>query len=72
MLTAGVGADQQVADNGPGGHSIFTWTLLEGLGGKADLDADFIITATELSAYVAPSVSCVAPDASACGHLGGQ
>ena len=30
VLTAG-GADEQVADNGPNGHSIFTWTLLQGL-----------------------------------------
>ena len=33
MITAG-GADQQVADNGPGGHSIFTWTVLQGLPGE--------------------------------------
>ena len=33
MLTAG-GADEQVADNGPNGHSIFTWTLLQGLEGR--------------------------------------
>ena len=36
MFTAG-GRDQQVADNGPNGHSIFTWTLLQGLDGRADL-----------------------------------
>jgi peptidoglycan/xylan/chitin deacetylase (PgdA/CDA1 family) len=37
MLTAG-GADQMVADGGPNGHSVFTWTLLQGLSGKADLN----------------------------------
>jgi uncharacterized caspase-like protein len=37
VLTAG-GGDEQVADNGPNGHSIFTWTLLQGLEGRADLD----------------------------------
>ncbi|HEV2446944.1 MAG TPA: polysaccharide deacetylase family protein, partial [Candidatus Sulfopaludibacter sp.] len=30
ILTAG-GADEQVADDGPDGHSVFTWALLEGL-----------------------------------------
>jgi len=30
--TAG-GADQLVSDGGPGGHSVFTWTLLQALGG---------------------------------------
>jgi len=30
MLTAG-GADQQVADAGPHGHSVFTWVLLQAL-----------------------------------------
>lgn len=33
MLTAG-GADQQVADSGPNGHSVFTWVLLQALAGK--------------------------------------
>ncbi len=55
MLTAG-GADQLVADGGPNGHSIFTWTLLQALNGKADLNRDNMITATELAAYVAPAV----------------
>jgi uncharacterized caspase-like protein len=49
MLTAG-GADQQVADNGPNGHSVFTWTLLQGLEGRADLNGDGYITASELGA----------------------
>src|SRR5690606_40665099 len=56
ILTAG-GADQEVADGGPGGHSIFTWTLLQGLNGRADLDKNNIITAPELGACVAPAVS---------------
>ena len=30
ILTAG-GADQQVADDGPNGRSVFTWALLQGL-----------------------------------------
>ena len=53
MFTAG-GADQQVADNGPNGHSVFTWTLLQGLDGRADLNGDGVITASELATYVIP------------------
>ena len=71
MLTAG-GADQMVADGGPGGHSIFTWTLLQGLSGKADLNGDNIITATELAAYVAPAVASVSAQTPAFGSLPGS
>ncbi len=56
ILTAG-GADQEVADGGSHGHSIFTWSLLQGLRGDADLDKNRIITATELGAFIAPRVS---------------
>ena len=71
MMTAG-GADQQVADDGPGGHSVFTWTLLQALGGKADLNGDGLITATELAAYVAPAVSAIAHQTPAFGSLPGS
>ena len=71
VLTAG-GGDEQVADNGPGGHSIFTWTLLQGLEGKGDLDGDGAITATELAAYVAPSVSSLSRQTPAFGHMAGS
>lgn len=71
VLTAG-GADEPVADNGPGGHSIFTWTLLQGLGGKADLDSDGAVTATELAAYVGPAVSSLSRQTPAFGHLVGS
>lgn len=71
MLTAG-GADQLVADGGPGGHSIFSWTLLQGLGGKGDLNGDGLITATELAAYVAPAVSGVSLQTPAFGSLPGS
>jgi uncharacterized caspase-like protein len=71
MLTAG-GADQQVADGGPGGHSIFTWTVLQGLRGKADLNGDGYITATELAAYVAPAVGNVSQQSPAFGSLPGS
>lgn len=56
VLTAG-GADEEVADGGPNGHSIFTWTLINALSGDADLNADNYITASELFNYVPPLVS---------------
>ena len=71
MLTAG-GADQIVVDGGPGGHSIFTWTLLQGLGGRGDLNGDGFITATELAAYVSPAVSSVSRQTPAFGSLPGS
>jgi peptidoglycan/xylan/chitin deacetylase (PgdA/CDA1 family)/uncharacterized caspase-like protein len=70
MFTAG-GADQQVADNGPNGHSVFTWTLLQGLDGRADLNGDGVITATELAAYVAPAVSALSHQTPEFGNLPG-
>jgi len=70
MFTAG-GADQQVADNGPNGHSVFTWTLLQGLDGRADLNGDGMITASELAAYVAPAVSALSHQTPAFGNLPG-
>lgn len=71
MLTAG-GADQEVADGGPNGHSIFTWTLLQGLQGKADLNSDGLITGTELAAYVAPAVAGISQQTPAFGSLPGS
>jgi peptidoglycan/xylan/chitin deacetylase (PgdA/CDA1 family)/uncharacterized caspase-like protein len=71
MLTAG-GADQQVADDGPAGHSVFTWTLLQALNGKADLNGDGVITGTELAAYVAPAVASIARQTPAFGSLPGS
>ena len=71
MLTAG-GADQMVADGGPNGHSVFTWALLQGLAGKADLNGDGLITATELAAYIAPAVANAAPQTPAFGSLPGS
>lgn len=71
MLTAG-GTDQMVSDGGPNGHSVFTWTLLQGLGGKADLNGDGLITATELAAYVAPAVASVSQQTPAFGSLPGS
>ena len=71
MFTAG-GADEQVADNGPNGHSVFTWTLLQALDGRADLNGDGFITATELAAYVAPAVSSLSRQTPVFGNLVGS
>ena len=71
MLTAG-GADEQVADNGPNGHSIFTWTLMQGLEGRGDLNADGFITASELAAYTGPIVSSLSRQTPAFGALSGS
>ena len=71
MLTAG-GADQLVADGGPNGHSVFTWTLLQALSGKGDLNGDGLITGTELAAYIAPAVSGISAQTPAFGSLPGS
>ncbi len=71
MLTAG-GADEEVADNGPNGHSVFTWTLLQGLEGRADLNSDGYISADELAAYVGPGVSALSHQTPAFGNLPGS
>jgi peptidoglycan/xylan/chitin deacetylase (PgdA/CDA1 family) len=71
ILTAG-GADEQVADQGPGGHSIFTWTVLQGLDGPADLNGDGFITASELSGFVGPRVSQLSQQTPAFGNLVGS
>src|SRR5690606_33453381 len=56
----------------PGGHSIFTWTLLQGLNGRADLDKNNIITASELGAFVAPAVSAASSQTPAFGNMVGS
>ncbi|MGD0869007.1 MAG: polysaccharide deacetylase family protein [Bryobacteraceae bacterium] len=71
ILTAG-GADQQVADDGPNGHSVFTWALLQGLDGAADLDGNGVITASELGAYISPIVSEFAKQTPAVGNMVGS
>lgn len=71
ILTAG-GADQQVADGGPGGHSIFTWTFLQALDGLADTDNNGYVTASELGTYVAPVVSSYAEQTPSFGNLLGS
>jgi len=51
VLTAGT-ARQVVADGGPGGHSLFTGFVLNGLGGDAAQAGATAITASDLMVYV--------------------
>jgi uncharacterized caspase-like protein len=71
MLTAG-GANEEVADNGPNGHSVFTWTVLQGLEGRADLNGDGYVSAAELAAFVGPGVSTLSHQTPAFGNLPGS
>jgi peptidoglycan/xylan/chitin deacetylase (PgdA/CDA1 family)/uncharacterized caspase-like protein len=71
ILTAG-GADEPVSDQGPDGHSIFAWTLLQALDGAGDLNGDGFLTASELSAFVAPRVSALSAQTPAFGSLAGS
>jgi len=71
MLTAG-GADEEVSDAGGGGHSVFTWSVLEGLRGKADLNGDGHVTASELFTSVGPIVSSMSRQTPAFGSLPGS
>ncbi len=54
MITAG-GKGEQVIEKG--GHGLFTQYLLRALDGEADMDADGVVTATELGGFLRPRVS---------------
>lgn len=56
MMTAADTNEFSLEDARWGGHGVFTHFLLEGLGGKGDVDADGIVTFTELFDYVANNV----------------
>lgn len=71
ILTAG-GADQQVADGGPNGHSIFTWTFLQAIEGLADTDNNGYVTASEIGTYVSPVVASYAQQTPSFGNLLGS
>jgi uncharacterized caspase-like protein/tetratricopeptide (TPR) repeat protein len=55
-----------------GGHGAFTYSLLEGLNGKADLDHDGVVRASELIGYlssVVPEVTKALQHPQAAGHI---
>lgn len=54
--TIAASSDLQDAMEGYNGHGIFTYTVVEGLSGKADADNDGFITLQELSAYTETEV----------------
>jgi hypothetical protein len=56
MMTAANTNEFSLEDARWGGHGVFTHFLLDGLKGKGDMDADGIVTFTELFDYVAGSV----------------
>jgi uncharacterized caspase-like protein len=39
-----------------GGHGVFTWAVLEGLGGGADINRDRVVTTGELFDFVSDKV----------------
>jgi hypothetical protein len=51
------GQDQLAYESVQFQHGLFTYALLEGLGGKADFNRDGVITAQELSLYVRQRVA---------------
>src|ERR1017187_2918222 len=55
-LAAG-GADELAFEEPRLRHGLFTFSLLDGLSGRADLDSDGFITASELSTYVQSHVA---------------
>jgi uncharacterized caspase-like protein len=56
ISSSGMNELSQESPTWGGGHGVFTWALLEGLGGKADANGDCKITSAELAAYVIPTV----------------
>ena len=57
LVFAAAREDQEALEHAALGHGIFTHFLILGLEGAADLDADYLITAEELDAYVVREVA---------------
>ena len=58
-LAAGA-ADELAFEDSTLGHGLFTYSVLDGLSGKADFDSDGFVTALELATYVKYAVATVA------------
>lgn len=56
QATIAASSDQQSAMEGYKGHGVFTYVLLEGLSGKADLNGDGYISVSELASYAEEKV----------------
>lgn len=47
---------QELALEGKAGHGLFTWVLLQGLGGEADTMHNGYVSTVDLASYVASEV----------------
>ena len=56
MMTAADTDEFSLEDARWGGHGVFTYFILEGLGGAGDYDGDGIVTFTELFDHVSNNV----------------
>lgn len=56
LTSSDVNEISRESDKWGGGHGIFTWALLEGMGGAADTNSDRFITAGELFDFVSDRV----------------
>lgn len=56
ITSSDVNESSQEAPHWGGGHGVFTHFLLEGMRGRADIDADHLVTVGELFRYVRRSV----------------
>jgi uncharacterized caspase-like protein len=56
LTSSGAGEASRESPRWGGGHGVFTWSLLEGLRGRADTDGDRTITTGELFTYVQTKV----------------
>ncbi|HKX27422.1 MAG TPA: caspase family protein [Blastocatellia bacterium] len=63
ITSSGMSETSQESREWGGGHGVFTWALLEGVGGKADYDRDCRITSAELSDYLVKTVRHATRDA---------
>ena len=54
--------DTQSSWEGYNGHGVFTYVLVEGLEGKADMDGDGYVSVTELALYVEREVPIIAEE----------
>jgi hypothetical protein len=52
LTSSEVGESSLESKDWGGGHGVFTWAVLEGLNGKADVDRDGAITTDELFSFV--------------------
>ena len=62
QATLAASGDTQSSWEGYNGHGVFTYGLVEGLEGKADMDGDGYVSVTELALYVEREVPIIAEE----------